>query len=266
MSSPELIVSDYVAGVQSRRFAVAWRNTTLKQIHAVGVLAFDRGVYRFRYLVSAADVPGFRPFIGFPKIGENYHATRLWPFFALRAMDSRRPDFTLYVERLGLTKDATVLDILSRSGGEVQGDVSVNLVEEPLTGNDGTTEYVFLVRGARHAAMHYHSAEAIDILQPGDVLTLRPDASNPVNGEALLVATVQGTPIGWVPDLLTPYFQALAERGAEFSVLRNNGLGAPWHLRLLVRASGRTDPALPVFAGPQWTAGRQVSDGTTLGR
>ena len=252
MSSAELNVAGRVTERPARRFAVSWRNTELKQIDPVGVLDFDGHEYDFRYLPTAADLPGFRPFIGFPRIDRNYHSTRLWPFFALRAMDRRRPDFDLYVDRLGLTKDASVLDVLSRSGGEVQGDVTVNLIEAPPIGKDGTTEYAFLLRGARHATGQYHSANAVDLLRTGDPLALVPDASNPVNSEALLVATEHRTPIGWVPDLLTPYFQALADQHAELSVLRNNGPDAPWHLRLLVRSRGMVDPNLQVFTGAEW--------------
>jgi hypothetical protein len=237
MSSAEFVVA-VSAAEAPRHFAVAWRNTALKQIHAVGTLDFDGHAYHFRYLPAAADVPGFRPFIGFPRIGEGYESRRLWPFFALRAMDKRRPDFAIYADRLGLTTAASVLDILARSGGEVQGDVTVNLIEDPVVSVDGSTEYVFLIRGMRHATAQYHSGHVVDQLREGDRLALLPDASNPVNSEALLVATSGGIPIGWVPDLLTPYFQSLADRDAELSVLRNNGGDAPWHLRLLARAAG----------------------------
>lgn len=254
MSSAEFSLAERPVVQRRRRFAVAWRNTTLRQIHAVGVLTFDGLIYQFRYLASARHLPGFRPFIGFPRLDDVYSSSRLWPFFALRAMDKRRPDFGSYVDRLGLTRDASTLDILSRSGGEMQGDVTVNLVEEPPIHADGSTECFFLVRGARHATDHYGSIGAADDLRSGDRLVLLQDPTNPVNGEALLVATEDNRPVGWVPDLLAPYFQALAQSQSDLSVARNNGSGAAWHLRLLVRAFGRVDPALEVFSGPQWSA------------
>lgn len=252
MSSAEVVATAQPAAQRPLRFAVAWRNTTLKRIYPVGALDFDGYRYHFQYLPHASDLPGFRPFIGFPRIVENYSSTRLWPFFALRAMDRRRPDFGLYVTRLGLTEDASVLDVLSRSGGEVQGDVTVTLTEEPHIGEDGATEYVFLVRGARHATAQYDSAGAVDLLRADDPLVLVPDSSNPVNSDALLISTADGASIGWVPDLLTPYFRALADQHADLRVLRNNGPDAPWHLRLLVLVRGNVNPKLSVFSGSQW--------------
>jgi hypothetical protein len=254
MHSAEFAVAPSRSGQYLRRFAVSWRNSTSGEIHPVGLLEadVDRDLFRFRYLTAAADIAGFRPFIGFPELDRRYESPRLWPFFALRAMEPRRPDFEDYVGRLGLTSHASVLDILARSGGETQGD-TVSVVEEPLIGPTGSTEYVFLVRGARYATGQFNSAGVVDQLQQGDPLVLMADASNPVNPGALLVATASGPPIGWVPDLLVAYFQALAEGHVQLSVARNNGADAPWHLRLLVRAWGSVDPMFNPFDGPRWT-------------
>lgn len=256
MRSAELAVVVPDRGGQLRRFAVSWRNSTSNEIHAVGILEADETHFHFRYLSNAAEIVGFRPFIGFPHLDESYQSTRLWPFFSLRAMDPRRPDFELYVTRLGLTTDASVLDILSRSGGETQGD-RVSVVETPHVGLDGSTEYVFLVRGARYATAQSSSPEVVNALRAGDPLVLVPDSSNPVNPDALIVATTSGAPIGWVPDLLVPYFQALAEDHVELTVNRNNGPDAPWHLRLLVHAHGAIDPTFTAFAGGSWATHTQ---------
>jgi len=234
-----------------RRFAVAWRNTARARISPVAVLDYDGERYRFIYLSAVSDVPDFRPFIGFPEFDRIYEAERLWPFFALRVMDRRRPDFPRYVTWLGLPLDAMPLDILSRSGGERKGD-AVQVIEEPSVDSVGVTESTFLVRGARHATGQYSSASAAEALTPADQLSIVPDPTNPVNPSALLIATPGGLPIGWVPDLLIAYARTVENTNSQLVVLRNNGPGAPWHLRLLVRLTGHTDPAYRAFSGSNW--------------
>ena len=253
MRSAELEVVAPARDGRGRRFAVSWRNSTSNAIHPVGILEADEAWFRFQYLSTVKRIADFRPFIGFSRLDEVYVSTKLWPFFSLRAMDPRRPDFELYASRLGLESDSSVLDILSRSGGETQGD-RVSVVEAPKVASDGSTEYVFLVRGSRYATAQFSSVGVVDQLRVGDQLSLMPDVSNPVNSDALLLAA-DGHPIGWVPDLLVPYFRTLAEDDAELIVERNNGSDAPWHLRLLVKVRGVIDPMYRAFVGPSWTTG-----------
>ena len=235
----------------ARRFAVAWRNTARSRISPVAVLDYDGQGYRFEYLPTASDVEDFRPFIGFPALDQIYEAERLWPFFALRVMDRRRPDFRRYLTWLGLPHDAVPLDILSRSGGERKGD-AVQVIEEPRVDLAGITESTFLVRGARYATSQHFSACAAEALAPADRLSIVPDPTNPANPSALLIATTDGLPIGWIPDLLISYVRMVENTNSQLVVLRNNGPEAPWHLRLLVRLTGHTEPGYRTFTGPDW--------------
>jgi hypothetical protein len=265
MPSIELVQSAAAAAHRPRRFAVAWRNTLRGLIAPVGVLDYDDVGYRFEYLPNVNRIPDFRPFLGFPDFQRPYEAQRLWPFFALRVMDRKRPDYEEYLARLGLPGDACPLDVLSRSGGEQKGD-SVNLAEEPKVADDGHTESIFLVRGARYATREHSSAERALRLGPGDRLMIEPDPKNPVNQQAILLATEAGAPVGWVPDLLIRYAQAVDSGGAgPVTVMRNNGPESPWHLRLLVRLGGRVSPSLRVFSDDQWPRRRASIDIGSVG-
>jgi hypothetical protein len=220
----------------------------------VGVLDHGAGSYRFQYLEGVGDsVEGFRPFIGFPDFNRVYESVRLWPFFDLRVMDRKRPDFAQYVGWLGLTVDASRLDILSRSGGERKGD-SVFLAESPTVADDGTTEATFLVRGASYAVCQFGTEAAAESLRPGDRLALVDDDTNEANPQALLLETSDGAPVGWITDLLFEYAREVRSGGGLVEVLQNNGVVAPWHTRLLVRISGRIDPGLATFTGGVWPA------------
>ncbi len=235
-----------------RRFAVAWRNTTRREISPVGVLEHDGEIYKFWYLPQTAGIRDFRPFLGFPQ-WRVYTAKSLWPFFALRVMDRKRPDFAAYVNSLGLSTEASQLDVLSRSGGERKGD-TVQLIEEPRVGSDGATESTFLVRGARYATADHDSTSAAEGLTVGEELAIRQDGSNPINSSALLITTIGGLPVGWVPDLLIGYANAIrASEGALLQVVRNNGPDAPWHLRLLVSLRGRAPIGYRAFSSDEWS-------------
>jgi hypothetical protein len=251
MLSDDLSLDTVWSDDQPRRFAIAWRNTRLRRISPVGMLEFDGDSFEFSYLSGVDAVQDFRPFIGFPDFSQVYEARTLWPFFALRVMDKRRPDYPRYLGWLGLTPEASPLDILSRSGGERKGD-TVQLIEEPRVAADGTTESVFLVRGARYATEEYASVSAAEALMPGDSLMVKTDASNTTNSSALLITTMAESPVGWVPDLLIAYTNAVFDGNGQMAVVRNNGTDAPWHLRLLAKVAGRVRVGYRPFSGTQW--------------
>lgn len=250
MSSAELLSPPTSRAV--RRFAIAWRNRPRRVISPVGVLDHRASGYRFQYLEGVGDsVEGFRPFIGFPDLHRAYESARLWPFFDLRVMDRKRPDFAEYLRWLGLTVEASRLDILGRSGGERQGD-NVFLAESPFVANDGATEAIFLVRGVSYAVREYKAEAAVESLRAGDNLSLVDDDTNEVNPRALLLETSGGALVGWIPDLLVDYARQVRLGGGLVELLQNNGPVAPWHARLLVRISGLVPPGTAMFTGGVW--------------
>ena len=250
MSSAELLTPQTNRAV--RRFAIAWRNRKRRLITPVAVLDHRATGYRFQYLEGVGEcVKGFRPFIGFPDIKRVYESARLWPFFDLRVMDRKRPDFPQYVRWLGLTVEASRLDILSRSGGVQKGD-SVYLAEAPAVADDGATEAVFLARGTSYAARDYGTEAAVDSLRAGGQLMLVDDDTNEANPQALLLKTADGAAVGWIPDLLVDYARQVRSGGGAVELLQNNGPLTPWQARLLVRISGRITPGTAMFTGGVW--------------
>ncbi len=245
----------------TRRFAVAWRNTRTRSISPVAVLDFGGGLHRFWYRRDCGGVQDFKPFLGFDDSARVYESGKLFPFFAVRVMDRRRPDFASYVHSLGLGTDASQLDILSRSGGQRKGD-TVQVMEIPLV-RGGLSQCTFLVRGMRYATESFLSAETADRLGAGCELSLLPDRTNSVNPSALLIATEDGLALGWVPDLLVDYAHLLVRKGtATLRVVRNNGRDVPWHLRLLVRLQGSVPDDYRAFDDLAWAPPAVASAGS----
>lgn len=235
---------------RTRRFGIAWRNSVARSIHDVAVLDANPHGFRFQYREDAALVEGFRPFIGFPELEHVYESPRLWPFFDLRVMDRRRPDYVQFLKWLGLPAEADRLDVLARHGGWRKGD-TVTLAEAPPVDSDGLTSATFIVRGSGHVDRSHGFEKVVDRLQSGELLGVRDDATNVANSAAILL-TAAGVPVGWVPDLLIEYAREVVTSGGTVTVLQNNGPKAPWHVRLLVRIDGKVSRGWSTFAGAGW--------------
>lgn len=238
-----------------RRLLVVWRDfQEIAGLHDVGVLTFD-GSYRFNYL-EGARTPGFVPFSNFPDEDRSYVSSRLFPFFSSRVMARDRPDFARLCVALDLPPTASDLALLDRTGGTRKGD-RVAVVGEPVIDDSGHVDHVMVVRGVRFvledAVMRN---EILGLLKPGDALSALRDIANPVNPEALLIQTLDGTNLGWIPDRLVPFATRVLDSSGSLSVHRVNGDEQPPHLRLLVRIVGAhptNEPTLPplgVFEQP----------------
>jgi hypothetical protein len=204
--------------------------------------------YRFSYVRGAQDIPDFRPILGFPDWSRTYESSELFPFFAQRIMDARRNDHAEYLESLVLPQTATPLDVLARSGGRRKAD-EFQLVEVPRISPDGTTAYVFRVHGVRFALRDEESAATVlASIAEGDELVLVPEPDNPVNNRAVVIATTDGVPVGWVPDLLVDYVHELRAGGdARVVALRVNAPTVPPQDRLVVEIRGRLEPGTDTF-------------------
>lgn len=238
----------------SGRLMVAWQHPETRQISPVGVLDIDAGRYRFRYLRRAFSVRDFCPFVGFGDRGRVYVSDELFPLFQQRVMNPRRPDYGRYIKSLNLTADTTPWEQLAKSGGRRAGD-TIQLFPEPVVRADGSSECSFLVHGVRHIQQGYNPVvgRQIEDLRKGDLLDLLPQPDNEMNPRALLISTLKGDLLGWVPDLLLDYVHALRETGSvELRVEHSNGVNTPYHFRLIARIEGRMPAGCKPFSGPGW--------------
>lgn len=202
--------------------------------------------YTFDYLRAAVQRAGFRPFLGFSDVSRSYRSDGLFPLFAERIMDPRRPDHPMFLSALDLSGDAAPLEVLARSGGQRVGD-GIFLLPVPEVTVDGGTQCIFLVHGMRYID---GAQERAADLEAGDALQLVPDPDNPATSRAVLVAHDDGGRLGYVPDALLGYVESVHDR--RLDVVRVNGPEVGVRLRLLVRLTGRADPAAQPFTGSEW--------------
>lgn len=250
-----------------RRLAVTWQHPETRQISPVALLEFNGETYSFSYVKNAETVDGFRHLLGFPDMYRTYRSQHLFPLFAQRVMDPRRPDHARYVERLGLAADATPWEQMTRSGGAREGD-TLQLFPEPERRADGSVSCSFLVHGVRHIparpiVLHGHAVSVnpeelerrLSLLREGDDLRLIQEPDNPVNSAAVVTATSDSFPLGWVPDLLLHDLYEMS--GADPESVRVvaqqvNGPEVPSHMRLLARLSTGPNSSYRPFTGPLW--------------
>ncbi|MCZ2813643.1 hypothetical protein O2W15_19620 [Modestobacter sp. VKM Ac-2979] len=250
-----------------RRLAVTWQHPVSRDISPVGLLEYDGHHYRFDYIRNAETTPDFVPLLGFPDLHRAYESPHLFPLFAQRVMDPRRPDHARYVRRLGLPADATPWEQMSRSGGGRQGDV-LQLFPEPQVQADGRVACDFLVHGIRHVPDRPLVLEGreriVDVanlethlaaLRHGDPLQLVREPQNPANAQAVMAVTAGGFPLGWVPNLLLDdlyEFCGGEPETADVVVQQVNGPDAPSHLRLLARLTTESSSGYQPFTGASW--------------
>ena len=256
----------------ARRLVVTWQHPADRNIEPVGFLDYDGQCYRFGYIRHALSVKDFRPLLGFRDLHGAYSSEDLFPLFAQRVMDPRRPDYQRYVERLGLDEEASPWEQITRSQGRRQGD-TIQLLPQPTTDGE-TLTCLFLVNGVRHVpdeplvldgrpieVTREQVEAALSRLHPGDALQLVREPANKHNPLALLVMAPAATPVGWVPNLMVEDMHKLIAR-ADVSVTAEhiNGPDAPWHLRLLARLTARGAGDFRFFTGEEWDLLSRLAD------
>jgi hypothetical protein len=246
------------------RLVVAWQHPAGGMIEPVGFLSHDGQLFRFVYIRNALLVEGFQPLLGFDDVRKEYVSERLFPLFAQRVMDARRPDYPRYITSLGLSGQPEPWHQIARSQGIRRGD-TLQLLPVPVV-RHGELIYTFLVNGIRHVheeplrleggEMRVSKGEveaALKSLKPGSPLDLVPEPGNQFNPCAILVAS-SGTPVGWVPDLLVNDMGRLMKSVAvRVTADHINGPDAPSHLRLLARLTARPPDDFRFFVGEKWS-------------
>ena len=225
---------------------VTWQDPETHRYWPVGRLrAFGPNTaerFEFVYLGGAYEArqSGFHGFIGFPDFERVYRDDVLFPLFANRVMNRRRPDFGEYVNRLDLDpNDADDLDILARSGGRRNTD-SIEVFPAPDLHRDGCYITWFLVHGVRHSDPDLQRL-LHEKLREDEPLYLQADFQNLADAQALSLRTAAKLHVGYLPRYLVPDAwelfagQEVCGWNIEVTVAQINPPPAPIQQRVLCR-------------------------------
>ncbi len=191
-------------------------------------------LFRFVYLKSVEQLGEIRDLPEFPDLYRVYESEHLFPVFQHRMMSRRRPDYGDYVRELNLDTTSDPFLVLARSEGEKVTDY-IEVFAPPERTAEGDLQTRFFARGIRHLA---GAADAVDDVQPGEVLRLEDDADNSVNSLAVWLSRETNQKVGWVPNYLVDMVHELRnsfEVEVKVTADHVNPKTSPPQVRLLCR-------------------------------
>lgn len=194
-----------------------WQNVETRQRYHVGRLLHQDGIYKFSYetsgyrrkLAEAMD-NGYRPHLAFPDTNRVYTSNKLFGPFARRLPDRRRQDYQTILQDLGLTRDCTDMDVLRATGGILATDAYEFV--SPVILENNHFDLDFFVAGWRY----YDGEHVIDQLQSGDVVDFTLDPDNIEDCKAVLVMSVNGKKLGYIPAFYSGWMFEIIQKGCKY--------------------------------------------------
>ncbi len=227
---------DVDLSTSQRSLLLVWQSPATRRFVKVGRLdLLAGGRFAFHYVSDDAEDAEFFQLDDYPDRDRVYISNKLPAFFANRVMSAERPSYPKYLEWLGIDQSLETVslpvEVLARTGGSRVTD-TFHILDVPTQLDDHFTSR-FFVSGISH------TAEAEDVLRTvssGSGLALRRDSDNPGNPRAVLINTVDGRKIGYVPDWLCTDIDQLLVDGWELSAVAERvNLDAPDHVKVLCR-------------------------------
>ncbi len=202
----------------------------------------ERPLYRFRYTAGAKraqEKAGFTPLLDFPDLNFDYQSASLFALFRNRVINPSRPDRSDYLRNLGLSEDASPVEVLSVNGG-VRVTDTYEVFPKLVKDRNGRFRCQFFLHGWRH--VNEHSQDRIKHLKSGDRLYVTLELTNPATAIALQVQTTDYYVIGWAPRyLVDDLAKSVSESHSEYKaeVVRVNPMPSPSKQRVLIEFCGR---------------------------
>ncbi|MCA1971089.1 MAG: HIRAN domain-containing protein [Rhizobium sp.] len=216
-------------------FILNWQDPDDRRWYSVGKLLRYEQFYIFAYTRGAKMSSRFVPFGNMSRLEAIYVSETLFPIFANRVLNEKRPEFSRYAtwSDLNRHKDADPLLLMARMGGGRATD-ALQVYPVPERGEDGKYRTVFFCHGISH--LSEDSRSQCGSLEDGEVIYAMLDIQNPFDREA--VALRRGDPasfLGYCPRYLAKDIGFLlrdSENELQVRVKRVN-LDAPPQYRLL---------------------------------
>ena len=133
------------ASRETRSFVVNRQDSQTRAFTPVGILTALPAIFSFEYLDTFLSSEQPLALGGLPLVAGPFVSERLFPVFAQRIIGAHRVDRPENLASLGLSIDASDLEILSRSGG-VRAVDSIRLTGLPDT-STGKIDLRFFVHG-----------------------------------------------------------------------------------------------------------------------
>ncbi|WP_449416093.1 HIRAN domain-containing protein [Phormidium nigroviride] len=235
---------------------LAWQDQNSRSWFTIGRLTFDGINYEFTYtqgVLEAQEKGGFEPLASFPRLGEVYTSTYLFPVFANRLMPKSRPDYLSFIRWLNLSQDERdPIAILARSGGRRETD-TLTVFPCPELDSEGRYNLHFFLHGLRY--LPPCAIERINRLETGEKLLLAHEFQNPKDPKALTLNTDDRYIVGYCPQYLnSEIFEVLLRNPSlvEVRVERVNQPPTPLQFRLLCNITAQCYDGFCPFSSDEY--------------
>lgn len=222
---------------------VAWRSLKNGSWHVVGQLTENSNnescSFTFRYTYGALSCDDFIPFSGMQDLYRTYNSRELFPLFTNRLLSSKRPEYPVFIQWLGLDDDAGIIDILGRSGG-LRGTDQLQMFQRVEFRKDGSFEHIFFAHGLRHLSEGAQSR--VSCLKNGEQLYLSLDCQNPTDEDAVIIRAENPAQIvGYCPRYLANDFSSFLKKDADSIkvFVESTSQDAPINYHLMCRLEGK---------------------------
>ncbi|UXS08209.1 hypothetical protein FY133_01100 [Agrobacterium tumefaciens] len=225
----------------SHDFFLNWQDPEDRKWHPVAKLSRYQGSYIFAYTRGALVSKNFLPFGNMSDLNSVYVSPELFPIFANRVMNERRPEFHRYAEWSGLADERNIDPILlmARMGG-IRATDSLQVYSVPEPEIDGTYRTFFFSHGLRYMP-EGAQVRTLHLLE-GEQLYPMFDIQNPHDADAVALRTSDpATIVGYCPRYLAKDVGKLASRidNQLKIVIKRVNHDAPAQFRLLCEVTSR---------------------------
>ncbi|WP_257128376.1 HIRAN domain-containing protein [Priestia megaterium] len=220
-----------------------WQNVNTRQRYHVGNLLHVDGLYVFQYetenkhrgLKEALD-NGYRPHLAFPDLKKVYTSDKMFGPFLRRLPNASRPDFPKLLEKYGLPKDYTQMDLLRATGGRLGTDSYEFVHPVYIEGNH--FDFDFHIAGWRYYDGDKHLGE----ISYDTKLSLEKEPSNDNDSFAVKVQTNNGLLLGYVPAFFSEFMTHIIDEGCYYEVrIEKIDVHAIPQLRVCLTVNGEFD-------------------------
>lgn len=235
---------------------LAWQDPNSRSWFPIGRLTFDGDHYQFTYtrgVLEAQQKCGFEPLSSFPRLGEVYTSTYLFPVFANRLMPRSRPDYSRFIQWLNIPEyEDDLIAMLARSGGQRETD-TLTVFPGPAPDEEGRYHLHFFSHGLRH--LPSSSIERINRFEPGEKLWLAHEFQNTFDSQALTLNTEDHYIVGYCPRYLNSEIFELLRRNpslVKVCVERVNQPPTPLQFRLLCNLTAQSSNDFRPFSSDEY--------------
>lgn len=183
-----------------------WQNVKTRQRYHVGNLIHMDGLYVFQYEntkkhrgLREALRNGYHPHLAFPDFKKVYVSEKLFGPFLRRLPNKSRPDFWDLLQKFGLSKDYTNMDLLRATGGRLATD-SYEFVH-PVYIDGEHFDFDFHIAGWRY----YEGEKHLHNIAVDTKLLLELESNNRQDPHAVKVITIDGYHLGYVPAFFSEF-------------------------------------------------------------